>query len=134
VPALTAMPARWGLWAPWRSAWARRMAQGGAAGALDPDSGVQGLASRFGVGGTFTCCDDTTLNGLINQSITTVNMVKRQAIFDEIYKYISDKQLTVELHTLPVPMIASKSVEGLAPAPYSLAIVEMLNWENVGVK
>jgi peptide/nickel transport system substrate-binding protein len=106
----------------------------GAAGAADPDVGVQGLPSRFGSDGAFTCCKDTTLSAMIDKSSSTLNPAKRKAIFGQIYKYISDKEYAIELYATPEAMIGTKSVVGMAPAPNGTAATEMLNWENVGLQ
>jgi peptide/nickel transport system substrate-binding protein len=106
----------------------------GAAGAADPDVGVQGLPSRFGVGGAFTCCKDTTLNALIDKSSTTLNAAKRKTIFGQIYQYIADKEYAIELYATPEAMIGTKTIVGMAPAPNGTAATEMLKWEDVGLQ
>jgi peptide/nickel transport system substrate-binding protein len=101
------------------------------AGAMDPDVGANGLPTRLGSKGEFSCCADPTLDGLIDQSLTTVNATARSQVFAQIYQYISDKQYIVPIFSLPTALEAAKGLSGLTATSNGNAATEMVQWENV---
>jgi peptide/nickel transport system substrate-binding protein len=103
------------------------------AGNIDPDVGVQGLSSRFGGGGAFSCCNDPALNTLIDQSEQTPNPASRKATFDKIYAYIAKESYGDFLFAAPTLILSSKSVQGFAAAPGSNASYPLIEFENIGL-
>jgi peptide/nickel transport system substrate-binding protein len=103
------------------------------AGGVDPDIGSGGLPTRFESGGKFSCCNDSTLDGLIAQSQSTASPAQRQKIFSQVFQLISQQQYAVILFAVPTTLISAKSVTNIQATPNLSAGKELVNWEQISV-
>jgi peptide/nickel transport system substrate-binding protein len=103
------------------------------AGGVDPDVGSGGLPTRFESGGKFSCCNDSTLDNLIEQTQVTSDTATRQQLFTQIFQLINQEEYGVMLFALPTTLLSSKSVTGIQATPNLSAGKELVNWEQISV-
>lgn len=103
----------------------------GASGGTDPDIGSQSLATRFGTAGLFTCCHDSTLDKLIQRSITTGAPAARASVIHQIYQRITKESYAVPLYSLPTAVLYSPSVKGITAIAATSSFTVIIDWPTL---
>lgn len=97
------------------------------AGGLDPIIG-NGFNFRFLSTSPFTGVHDPTLDALAARAEATLDPEKQKQIYDQIWKYMSDKAYGPFLFSVPTLDLYVPSVSGLTGNPYEI------RWQNVSMK
>ncbi|HVW17363.1 MAG TPA: ABC transporter substrate-binding protein [Solirubrobacteraceae bacterium] len=101
-------------------------------GGADPSVGVSSsLPEKYGLVGQQTCCHDITLAKKLHLLGETRDPAKRQARAFDLYHYISAKQYSVPLFSLPTVLVGVKGLNGLDPAPNGSAGKELVPWDTL---
>jgi peptide/nickel transport system substrate-binding protein len=108
-------------------------ATGGGAGGLDPAIGVGGMTWRAISNAPFTGIHDPVLDKMINAGAATVNHAARAAIYNQIYKYMSDEAYMPFLYAAPFYNITTTNVygPGLSTPMYNTYLI---GWPDIWTK
>jgi peptide/nickel transport system substrate-binding protein len=99
------------------------------AGGIDPAVGIGSLGWRYLSSGPFTGVHDPTLDNMINQATSTVNLSQQKADYKRIFTYISQKAYTPFIYAGPLWTISAHNVYGPGISTNLIAPL----WEDASV-
>lgn len=101
-------------------------------GSFEPSIGTSGLAIRFGSKGALSGVKNPTLDSLIAKAVQTPTLQKRKAIYNQIFKIISDEAYGPLLYVASGNVVTGKSVTGVHPV-FMASFGPMVEWGDVGL-
>jgi peptide/nickel transport system substrate-binding protein len=104
------------------------------AGSYDPAVGPLSVNSSFTSHSPFSGVHDPTLDAMLNQAASTVNMSQRAADYRSIFKYLSNNAYGVFLFNFAVFNMYTKNVVGAVGPPGVGGVGSVITWANVRLR
>jgi peptide/nickel transport system substrate-binding protein len=101
-------------------------------GSFEPSIGTSGLAIRFSSKGALSGVKNPTLDNLIARAVQTSTLQKRKAIYDQVFKIISDEAYGPLLYVASGNVVMAKAVTGVHPV-FMASFGPMIEWQDVGL-